>query len=125
MCCWTRMKRLAAASLPALFVKERTAWTWLTDGFGSGDCPRVRPWNVRWLPCPEATTLASRRVRSSDRRVRTTDPLLPGSCSRRHHVSRSPLILNRSTRSSMLAFATTTATREGEHYLGRPACTTP
>jgi hypothetical protein len=104
MSCGTRITRLAA-EVAASFVKERAARTWLTAGFGSGDCARVRPWRVRWLPCPEATTLASRRVRSSDRRVRTTDPLLPGGCSRRHHVSRSPLILNGSTRSSMLAFA--------------------
>ena len=93
MCCGTRLKRLAAG-VPTSFVKERAARTWLTAGYGCGDCSRVRPSLASSLPCPEATTLASRRVRSSDRRVRPTDPLLQGGCSRRHHVSRSPLILN-------------------------------
>jgi len=76
------------------------------------------PWNVRWLPCPEATTLASRRVRSSDRRVRPPDPLRAGGSSRRRYVSRSPLILNGSTRCSMLAFALRAATREDEALFG-------
>jgi hypothetical protein len=93
MCCGTRLKRLAAG-VPASLVKERAARTWLTAGYGSGDCSRVRPSLASLLPCPEATTIASCRVRSSDRRVRTTDPLLPGGFSRRIHVSRSPLILN-------------------------------
>ena len=92
MCGGTRMTRLPAG-VPPSFVKERGARTWLTAGYGSGDCSRVRPSLASSLPCPEATTIASCRVRSSDRRVRTTDPLLPGGCSRRHHVSRSPLIL--------------------------------
>src|SRR5713226_2282021 len=93
MCYGTRMKRLAAG-VPTSFVKERPARTWLTAGYGCGDCSRVRPWRARWLPCPEAATLASHRVRLASCRVRPTDPVRPGGCRRRRYVSRSPLILN-------------------------------
>src|SRR5229473_811487 len=86
----------------------------LVSGLGVRSGYRVR----------EAATLASHRVRPSSCRVRPTDPVRPGGC-RRRYVSRSPLILNGSTRSSMLAFAPRAATREDERYLGRPACTTP
>jgi len=124
MCCGTRMTRLAAG-VPASFVKERSARTWLMGGFGSGDCSRVRPSLASSLPCPEAATLASHRVRLSSCRVRPKDPVRLGGCRRRRYVSRSPLILHGSTLYSMLAFAPTAATREDERYLGRPACTTP